>query len=199
MRTTAAVPAVLLALLAAPAARAQPVSEPSGPDTYLEFQLGGFVPGSDLDPLVDPGVALAGTFGARFSRYVGAEGSVGYYHAGATTTLAGSSFQVASSLNVVPILASLRFTAPLDALELSARAGVGIHLASLHAEEAGGFSTFDSATAFGWHVGGSTMFKLSPTMLVGVDALATFASASFGGVDRAIDGLQISVKLGYRL
>jgi hypothetical protein len=29
--------------------------------------------------------------------------------------------------------------------------------------------------------------------------LATFATAKFGGVETAIDGLQVSVKLGYRL
>jgi hypothetical protein len=191
MRTTVAVPVVLLALPAAPAARAQPVSEPSGPDTYLELQLGAFLPGSDLDRL-DPGLALSGTFGAKFRRYVGAEATVGWYSA-AATTLTPSSLEVESSLNVVPILASLRLTAPLDALELSARVGVGIHLASLHE------STYETDTAFGWHAGAAAAFNLSRTMLVGVDALATFATAKFAGVETKLDGLQVSVKLGYRL
>jgi hypothetical protein len=141
-------------------------------------------------------VALAGTFGAKFSRYVGAEGTVGYYRA-AATTLTPTSLEVESSLNVMPILASLRLTAPLDALELSARVGAGLHLAALH--ESGGRSTYETATAFGWHAGASVMLNLSRTMLVGVDALATFATAKFAGVERKLDGLQVSVKLGYRL
>jgi opacity protein-like surface antigen len=195
MRLTAAIPAVLLALLAAPAARAQPVSEPSGPDTYLELQLGAFLPGDDLDPL-DPGLALSGTFGAKFSKHVGAEATVGWYSA-AAATLTPTSLDVDTSLNVVPILASLRLTAPLDALELSMRLGVGVHLAALHQQ--GGASLYETDTAFGWHVGAAAAFNLSRTMLVGVDALATFATATFAGAETKLDGLQVSVKLGYRL
>jgi opacity protein-like surface antigen len=191
MRSTVAVPAVLLALLAAPVARAQPVSEPSGPDTYLQLQLGAFLPqSSDLDQY-DPGLALSGTFGARFSKYLGAEATVGWYHAEASVAGAGA------SLNVVPILASLRLTLPVDAVELSARGGIGAHLASFHGT--GALAGYDAATAFGWHVGAGAAFKLSPTMLVGADVLGTFASAKFGGVETAIDGLQVSVTLGYRL
>lgn len=197
MRAAAAVPAVLIALLAAPVAGAQPVSEPSGPDTYLEFQLGAFLPGSDLDRL-DPGLALSGTFGARFGRHLGAEATVGWYSAAATTLQASPpALDVDTSLNVTPILASLRLTAPLDALELSARVGVGVHLAALHQQ--GGASLYETDTAFGWHAGAAAAFNLSATMLVGVDALATFATAKFAGVETKLDGLQVSVKLGYRL
>jgi len=80
---------------------------------------------------------------------------------------------------------------------LSARAGPGIHFASLHSS--GGASAWDTATAFGFQVGGSAAFNLSPTMLVGLDALWTFAEATFSGIDTRIDGVIVSVKLGYRL
>jgi opacity protein-like surface antigen len=191
MRTPVAVLAAALALAAAPA-RAQPVSEPSGPDTYLELGLGAFLPqASDINKL-DPGVAVQGTFGAMFTRNFGAEATVGYYRAATSTAV------IDKSLSVLPVLASLRLVAPLKALELSARAGVGLHLASTHLTGSGG-SVYESATAFGYHVGGGAAFKLSPTMLVGVDLLATFASARFGGVQTAIDGLQVSVKLDYKL
>jgi opacity protein-like surface antigen len=199
MRTRSAViaAAVLAALAAAPAARAQPVSEPSGPDTYLVLGLGAFMPGGDRDRL-DPGVALSGTFGARVSRHVGAEATVGYYRASATTLRASPpALDVETSLNAVPILASLRLTLPLDRLELSARAGVGLHLASLHAK--GGASVYETATAFGWHAGAGAALELSRTMLVGADVLATFASAKFAGVSTSLDGVQLSVTLGYRL
>jgi hypothetical protein len=195
MKTPAAALAIALALLAAPAARAQPVSARSGPDTYLELDLGAFLPqAKDLDRF-DPGVALSGTFGAMFSRYVGAEASLGYYRA--TATLAAAPLATDVALNVMPVLVNLRLVAPFKSMELSARAGPGIHFASLHSS--GGASAWDTATAFGFQVGGSAAFNLSPTMLVGLDALWTFAEATFGGIDTRIDGVIVSVKLGYRL
>jgi opacity protein-like surface antigen len=142
-------------------------------------------------------VALSSTFGARFNRYLGAEGTLGYYRAATTFQATPPALEVKSSLNVVPILASLRLTLPLDGLELSARGGVGIHLASRH--QTGGASSYETATAFGYHLGAGAAFKLSPTMLVGADVLAAFASAKFGGVETKIDGLQATVVLGYRL
>jgi hypothetical protein len=194
MKAAAAVLAVALALLAAPVARAQPVSSSSGPGpkTYLELDLGAFLPtASDIKNL-DPNVALSGTFGAMFTPNLGAEATLGYYRAAVSE--AGSD----RSLNVVPVLVNLRLVAPFKALELSARGGVGIHFASIHVTGAGSGSLYDSATAFGFQVGGSAAFNLSPTMLVGMDVLATFASAKFAGVDTSIDGLIISAKLGYR-
>jgi Outer membrane protein beta-barrel domain len=197
MKTSAVVPAVVLAvaLLAAPAARAQPVSARSGPDTYLELDLGAFLPqAKDLDQL-DPGVAFSGTFGAMFTRNLGAEASLGYYRAAATLTAAPLATDV--SLNVMPVLVNLRVVVPFKAMELSARAGPGIHFASIHSS--GGASAWDTATAFGLQAGASAAFNLSPTMLVGLDALWTFAEAKFEGIDTRIDGVIVSVKLGYRL
>jgi opacity protein-like surface antigen len=195
MKTPAAVLAVALALLAAPAARAQPVSARSGPDTYLQFNLGAFLPqASDIDQL-DPGVALSGTFGAMFTPNVGAEASVGYYRAAATVNAVPN---VDIALGVVPVLVSMRLVAPFKAMELSARAGAGIHFASLHSTAASA-SGYDATTAFGWQLGAGAAFKLSPTMLVGVDVLGTFAEAKFSGISTGLDGITVAVTLGYRL
>lgn len=197
MKTPRAILAAL-ALLTAPAAWAQPVSARSGPDTYLELDLGAFLPqAKDLDAY-DPGVAFSGTFGAMFSPNVGAEASVGYYRATATLRSTPPLPTVDSALGVIPVLASVRLVAPFETMELSARAGVGIHFASIHAT-AGGFSSSATDTAFGWQVGGSAAFKLSPTMLVGLDVLGTFAEAKFDGVSTHLDGITVAVKLGYRL
>jgi hypothetical protein len=196
MKTLAAALAAL-ALLAAPPAQAQPVSARSGPDTYLELHLGAFLPqASDIDRL-DPGVAFSGTFGAMFTRNVGAEASVGYYRAATTFKAVPPALAVDTSLNAVPVLASLRLVAPFKTVELSARAGVGIHFASLHAR--GGVNDYAAATAFGFQAGASAAFNLSPTMLVGLDVMGTFAEAKFDGVATRLDGLIVAVKLGYRL
>jgi hypothetical protein len=197
MKTSAAALAIALALLTSSAAQAQPVSARSGPDTYLELHLGAFLPqASDLDRY-DPGVAFSGTFGAMFTRNVGAEASVGFYRAATTFRAVTPALDVDTSLNVVPVLASLRLVAPFKTVELSARAGVGIHFASIHST--GGARSFSSATAFGYQLGGSAAFNLSPTMLVGLDVLGTFAEAKFDGVDTRLDGIVVAVKLGYRL
>lgn len=197
MKTPAVVLSTVLALLAAPAAQAQPVSARSGPDTYLELNLGAFIPqAKDLDAL-DPGVAFSGTFGAMFTRNVGAEATVGYYRAAATTRLVSPSLAIDRSLNVMPVLVSARVVAPFKTMELSARAGAGIHFASLHST--GGMNSYASSTAFGFQVGGSAAFNLSPTMLVGLDVLGTFAEAKFNGVATRLDGITVSAKLGYRL
>jgi hypothetical protein len=197
MMRPAAVLAVALALLAAPRARAQPVSARSGPDTYLELELGAFLPqAKDLDSL-DPGVAISGTFGAMFTPSVGAEASVGYYRAAAIIKAVPPALDSDRSLNVMPVLASVRLVAPFKTVELSARAGVGIHFASLHST--GGTSSNSTDTAFGFQIGGSAAFNLSPTMLVGLDLMGTFAEAKFDGVATRLDGLMVAVKLGYRL
>ncbi len=185
MQTPAAVLAAVLTLLAAPAAQAQPVSARSGPDTYLEFDLGAFIPQSGDLSALDPGVALSGTFGARFNPWLGAEATFGYYRASASNT----------ALGVMPILVDLRLVAPLKGVEFSVRGGVGIHFAAFN--PFGG--SYATSTAFGWQVGASAAFNLSPTMLVGVDVLGTFADAKFSGATVSIDGLTVSMKLGYRL
>jgi opacity protein-like surface antigen len=196
MKTPAAL-AVALALLAAPAARAQPVSARSGPDTYLEFDLGTFIPqAADLNQF-DPRVAVFGTFGAMFSPAIGAEASIGYYRAAATTRGTPPQPDTSQTLGIVPVLVNLRLVAPFKAVELSARAGVGMQFATLYVT--GASSSYDKSTAFGWQVGASAAFNLSPTMLVGVDVLGSFAEAKFAGATVGLDGIVFTVKLGYRL
>jgi hypothetical protein len=195
MRSFAFVLATFIALAAAPAARAQPVSARSGPNSYLDLQLGGFVPGASAIDDLDASVALSGTFGALFNRYVGVEGTVGYYRAARTFAATATAPGRNESLEVVPVLASLRLVAPLKAVELSVRAGGGIHFAAL--DESGGIH--DRSATFGFHVGGSLGFHLSPTIVAGVDVLRTFVSANFSGVATRIDGLLVTAMLGYRL
>ena len=199
MKNVAAVVTVALALLAAPSTRAQPVSARSGPDTYLEFDVGAFIPQApDLSDF-DPHIAFSGTFGAKFNPNVGVEASLGYYRAASTTAAVPPAPANERSLNVMPLLVNLRLVAPFKTMELSARAGVGIHFASLHSTGGNNGNYYDTSTAFGWQVGASAAFNLSPTMLVGVDVLGTFAQATFAGADVGIDGITVSVKLGYRL
>jgi outer membrane protein W len=197
MRTLAAA-AAALALLAPAAARPQPVSTygGSGPDTYLDLHLGAFVPQSDdLDDL-DPGIAFAGTFGALFTPNLGVEGTLGYYRAHGSVPGSAVTPDTDLALNVVPVLVSLRFVAPLKVAELSARAGAGVHFASFSSH--GGLRRSDEDTAFGFHVGASAAFNLSRTMLFGVDVLRTFVDTDFDGVDADIGGLLVSVMLGYK-
>ncbi len=196
MNTPAAV-AAALALLAAPAARAQPVSARSGPDTYLELHLGAYLPQArDLDAY-DPGLAVSGTFGAMFTRSVGVEASLGYTRATAAYRPVGPGLGFDATVSDLPVLVSLRLVAPLRSVELSARAGAGIHFASLH--HSAGSSGSWTATGFGLQAGASAGFYLSPTMLVGLDVLGTVAEARLDGSPTRLDGLTVAVTLGYKL
>lgn len=180
--------------LAAPAAPlAQPVSTTggAGPDTYLELHLGGFLPrSSDFDDL-DPGIALGGTFGARFTPNVSVELEVAYYRA------AGTAGGVKDVLEAVPLTASLRLRLPLKVAELSAFAGGGIHFAHTSTDAGAGGYASDDDTAFGYHIGAAAAFNLSPTMRVGLEVRETLVDAEFDGVEADIGGLRLAATLGY--
>ncbi len=188
-----------LALLAPTFTRAQPVSTlgGAGPDTYLEFHLGAFLPGSkDLDQL-DPNVAVGGTFGARFTPNVSAEIELAYARA------SGSGTGWKAALDDVPVTASLRLRYPMKVAEISAFAGGGIHFAHFSLEPDATSGTVvpqdvsESDTVFGYHIGGELAFNLSPTMRVGFEARETFATAKFRDVSTDIGGLRLAATLGY--
>ncbi len=192
MRNLAASLAALA--LAVPAgALAQPVSTMggAGPDTYLEFHLGAFLPQSkDLDAL-DPNVSLGALFGARFTPNVSAELEVGYDRASAKSAGVSLAFQD------IPVIASLRLRYPMKVAELSAFAGGGLHFAGVSSDsDLAGWSS-SSDTAFGYHVGAELAFNLSPTMRVGFEARQTFVTAKFDGVSTDVGGLRLAATLGY--
>jgi opacity protein-like surface antigen len=185
------------ALLAPAAARAQPVSSLSGPgpDTYLELQLGAFLPQHDDLDALDPGYAVAATFGARFTPNLGVEGGVEYVRA------TGQDQGVRLELTDVPISASVRFRLPMKVAELSAIAGAALHFAHLSSERDVGVFGFqessDTSTAFGFHVGAAAAFNLSSTMLFGVDVRRTFVAPEFDDVDVRLDALRLALTLTY--
>jgi opacity protein-like surface antigen len=199
MRSTAAAVLAAVALLAPAAGRAQPVSSLSGPgpDTWIELHLGASIPQhQDLDG-VEPGWAIGGAFGARFSPYLGVEGELGY------TRASGQEAGVTLTASDVPFKANLRLRAPWKVMELSAAAGVGLHVASLTREvpdPAGGtVSTTRTSVAFGFQVAAGLGFHLSPTMLVGAGVERTFVEPKFEGTGVRFDALRVALTLTYHL
>jgi len=199
MRFTAAAVLAAAVLLAPAAARAQPVSSLSGPgpDTWIELHLGASIPQHrDLD-VVDPGYAIGGAFGARFSPYLGVEGELGY------TRATGHDAGVTLTASDLPFKANLRLRAPWKVMELSAAAGVGLHVASLTRElpdPAGGtVSTTRTSAAFGFQVAAGLGFHLSPTMLVGAAVERTFVEPKFEGIGVRFDALRVALTLTYHL
>jgi hypothetical protein len=196
---TAVLAVLATALLAARDARAQPVSSLSGPgpDTYIELHLGTYLPQHrDLD-VVDPGVAVGGTFGARFSPYVSVEGGAGWVRA------SGREGSTKITVSDVPVTASLRLRAPYRFAEISAMGGAALHIASFSSEvDLVGLpasTVSDTAVALGYHVGLGVAFQLSPTMLFGVDVRRTFVEPQFSGTGVRLDGLRAAVTLTYHL
>jgi hypothetical protein len=198
MRSTAAVLAAA-ALLAPVAGRAQPVSSLSGPgpDTWIELHLGASIPQHKDLAGVDPGYAVGGAFGARFSPYLGVEGELGY------TRATGKDAGVTLTASDLPFKANLRLRAPWKVMELSAAAGVGLHLASLTREVpdlAGGtVSTTRTSVAFGFQVAAGLGLHLSPTMLVGAGVERTFVEPKFEGTGVRFDALRVALTLTYHL
>jgi opacity protein-like surface antigen len=199
MRSTVAAVLAAAALVAPAAGRAQPVSSLSGPgpDTWLELHLGASIPQHRDLEIVDPGYAFGGAFGARFTPYLGVEGELGY------TRATGKEAGVTLTAADVPLKANLRLRAPLKVLELSASAGVGLHLASLTREVPGGsggtISTTRTAAAFGFQVGAAVGFNLSPTMLVGAGVERSFLEPKFEGTGVRFDALRVALTLTYHL
>jgi opacity protein-like surface antigen len=190
--------ALAAALLAPGAALAQPVSSPSGPgpDTYLELHLGAFLPQSDALDSVDAGYAFGGTFGARFSPYLGVEGELGLVRA------IGSARGLETSFTDVPFAASFRLRAPFKRAEVSLLGGAALHFVSLSREvDVSGTVTRDrdSASVFGFHAGIAVGFQLSPTMLVGAEARRTFLEPRFDDTRVRLDGLRVALTLVYHL
>lgn len=179
-----AILAVVLSLLPL-AASAQPVSEPAGPDTYLQVHLGAFLPRGDFDEL-DTGYTIGGVFGARFTRYLAVEGELSYDRATRT----------GATLSDVPISVSLVARLPFKQAELAAYAGPDLHLVRLSVD--GAPSRAWNETAFGGHYGVRAAFNVWPTTLIGLDARGTFAEAKFGGASARIDAVRIALTLQYR-
>lgn len=168
---------------------AQPVSDRSGPDTYLEFHAGAVLPqGDDLDGF-GTGFSFGGTFGARFTRHLSIEGEVAYWQTD------DSEAGVDEKIAVLPLTATLRLRAPLSFADLSAFGGGGLHLAWYTAS--GAIEASEDDAVFGWHVGAAVAFRLSPTMLAGAEVRRTFVAADLGGTDWKLDGLRVALTLAY--
>jgi opacity protein-like surface antigen len=181
----------VLALLAPVVAGAQPVSEASGPDTYLQLHLGALIAqSSDLDG-VDPGVDFGGAFGGRFSPNVSAE--LGLSYARATGVKSG----VRTTFSDVPVDVSLRLRMPFERGEISGFAGADIHFVKL-TSDATLVDVTERATSFGWHLGVGAAYQLWPTMLVGAEVRRTFATAGLDGGDVDIGALRVALTIDYQ-
>jgi opacity protein-like surface antigen len=181
-------------LLVPGAGRAQPVSTPSGPgpSVWLAVHLGASIPqAADLDG-VDTGYDLGASIGARFTPYLGVEGSLGYVRA------SGTEAGVERTVWDLPIAANLRVRAPGRVVEPSAFAGVALHVASLTVDSpaAGGtVRATDEAVAFGFQVGAALDFHVTQTMLFGAEVQRSFVEPRFDGTAVRLDALRVAVAL----
>ncbi len=168
-------------------ARAQPVSEASGPDTYLQVHLGAFVPRGDFDDL-DTGFTVGGAFGARFTPYLAVEGGVAYERA-------ASNGPGSTTLDDVPIAVSLVARLPFKQGELAAYGGPDLHV--VHLGVGGPPSRSWNEVGFGGHYGVRAAANIGPTALVGIDLSGTVAEAKFDRTAR-LDAFRLAVTLQYR-
>jgi opacity protein-like surface antigen len=184
---------VVAALLAPALTDAQPVSSPAGtgPEVWLAVHVGAaLAQGDDLRGKVDPGYDVGATVGARFTRWLGVEGSASYLRA------SGTSDGVERTFWDVPLAVNLRARWPGKAVEPSIYAGAAMHLATLDVQlPANGPETSNSTTAFGLQVGAALDFHVTRTMLVGIDAQRSFVPAKLGGASVRLDTARLAVAL----
>jgi hypothetical protein len=178
--------AAILALSLPFAANAQPVSEATGPDTYLLVHLGALIPQGDIDQL-DAGYAFGGAFGARLTPNLSVEGGLAYTRA---------SRDFFGTFADVPISASLVARMPFKRAELAVYLGPTLHMARLTRD--GVPSSTSRATAFGVHCGARASFNIWPTTLVGLDVRGDIAKGRFDGISTRIDGVRVAVTLQYK-
>lgn len=182
--------AAAFALAVPQGARAQPVSEASGPDTYLLFHLGALVPQGDLSSL-PTGTTFGGLFGARFNQVLSFEAGVALDHA-------RSDGAVRTRLLDIPISVSVAARLWMKQGELAVYAGPDLHMATLSVDTDSGLGeSTRTDTFFGGHVGVRAGLNVWPTTLVGLDVRTSFAQARFGGSTR-VDDTRIALTLGYR-
>lgn len=186
MRILAVVAVAALAAAAPGAAAAQPISEATGPDSYLHVHLGAFVPQADLADL-DTGYTFGVAFGARFTRHLAVE--AGLAMQGARESAAGLRY------TDVPFSVSLVARLPLKRAELAGYGGVDLHLARLSSPGAGSTGT---EVGFGGHLGARVGFNLWPTTLVGLDLRFSRATVHFDGVAADLQDVRCAVTLQHR-
>lgn len=175
-----------LAIALPGAAAAQPVSEATGPDTYLHVHLGAFVPQADLADL-KTGYTFGAAFGARFTRHLAVEASVALQ--------AARESAAALRYTDVPFSVSLVARLPLKPAEIAGYGGVDLHLARM--TSAGGGSTGTEA-GFGGHLGARVGFNVWSTTLVGLDLRLSRATAHFDGLAVDLQDFRCAVTLQHR-
>lgn len=179
----------------APVAPAQPREH--RPFGYLQLRGGAYMPGtSDLEAF-DKGLAADASFGYRFSPYVAMEFGVGYFQTSASASAQGMNAEL--TFSDIPVTATLKLVAPLAALELYAVAGAGLHSVTLDASLTGVGSASESATVFGFHVGGGLLLPVSSTVSLGLDVRHLVVRPSFNDVEIKIDGTTVTGALVFRL
>jgi opacity protein-like surface antigen len=170
-------------------ALAQPISEPSGPDTYLALHLGAFIPKGDLEKLnFDPGLTLSGAFGARFNPHFSAELELGWDNA------ASKAGGMTLTFTDVPVAINLVGRLPFKEAEFTLYGGAAVHFTGLETPS----GSHQNDTAFGYHFGVGAAFNLSRTMAVGLDGRWSFVTANYGYGNVSIDGIRVAATLQYR-
>lgn len=142
---------------------------------YVAVKPGAYYPrASDLrDGDFDPGFNGEIVIGRRINSNLAVEMGLGYFHAEATYSSAGSYYEQAS-LFVVPATLSIKGILPFDKLELFGVGGVGAYY--VHADnsfidsvssEIGSLSASD--LIFGGHIGAGLHYNITPDVFVGAE------------------------------
>ena len=154
------------------------------PANYAAVKLGGYLPQAndveDFDDSLYGELAVGRYFHPNFAGEFG----IGY------TKSDGSGGR---DLTIIPVTLGVKGVLPMGNVEPFATLGVGLY----YSEAKGpGFSEDD--TVFGFFAGAGVNYNFASNMFLGVEGKYFFAEPSFGPNDVEIDGVNLTVNLGFR-
>jgi len=188
--------AILACLLLA----AGPASAKPRPSNYVQLKAGGYFPdASDLD-----GFDAGGNVELALGHYVAPgfiiEGGVGYFETKGDFSVPGLG-SATEKFKVVPLTLSLKGQTFFGQFEPYAEAGVGVYFIQ---DEIGGTILGSSAsgsendTQVGFFLGLGGNYNLTPQLFLGVEGRYLWVQTDTYGVDLHLDGIVLTVNLGYR-
>lgn len=198
------------AATAAPAATAPAATVPAGPApetaNYVVLKVGGYFPmSSDLDDLeAGTGLDAEVAFGHHFSRNFALEFGIGTFStdSDASAFIPGIGTVSASiDFDVVPVTLAAKGVFPSGSFEPYIEGGLGLYFSDTKASYSDPTITIsgsESDTGFGFFLGAGFNIPVSPKAYLGAGARYHIVEISPGDSDISLDGLTVTVNLGFR-
>ena len=172
-----------------------------GKGGYITVKPGVYSPTSDLDHKgFESGFNGEVAVGTYYTPNLALEAAIGYYQTEASKR--GADFDEEDDVWVIPVTISFKGVLPVKPLELSLGVGGGVYFANINADghvSSEGFSTDDSAVAWGAHAVAGATVDIGPKVFLGVEGkYVVTTTADLLDTKVNLNGFMLTGVLGYR-